>query len=96
MRVVNGDAATVERKFIFIVNFDMDFIDPVTVKHEFCAVGCIKLDVLVWIDIYNGAWYNLDATDQVTIGIDVFDIFNGMAVTTDILILISFLDTYIQ
>ena len=48
----------------------------------------------IWIDIYNGSWYNLDATDPVTVTIDVLDIFDGMTVTIDIPILISFLDTY--
>ena len=73
MIVVNGDSATVEKKFIFIIDYDMDSIDSVTVKHEFCAVGCIKLGVMVWIDIYNGARYNLDKTDPFTVGIDVYE-----------------------
>ena len=77
-------------KFIFIIDYDMDSIDLVAAKHEFCAVGCIKLDVMVWIDLYNGAWCNLDAIDPVTIGIDVLDIFSEMAVIIDIPILISF------
>ena len=47
----------------------------VMVENKFCCVVCIKLDVMVWIDIYNEIY--MDVIDQILIGIGVYDIFSG-------------------